>query len=193
MATMATITTAAATTTTQTITITTRRVEIVGHYNVDEPFDADPDEEVKTDRRPESLRSLPMTTSMPYNWDCFCDSADEVFKPLTLKKNYYLEIGKVSYVMFNGSLVLSIILMCVMDTAWFNHYIPSSIILWLFLPIPIFAISAIVKMVVDCSFYEGFLCKIMHELSGVCYRYSGNGVRYEVGCDWINNDGGTFA
>ena len=183
----------------------TRRVEILGHYTIDnELFLSDSDEEVRIDRQPDWFLTTAtetkttsrnqVTTSIPYNWDHFCNSVDNVLIPLTVHKKYYVRIGVVWWWTFHVNFFLSVIILFSMDTEWFNTNIFNTIGGWTFLPFLFWMICALSKItILDYYFETEFLHKVMEEVRIVCDQYSeetansnsNSRIRYEVDIQWI--------
>ena len=162
--------------------VTTTRVEIVGNYTFHSPFQADIKEEVRVERLPASLLSTTVVSvsTLPSNWNSFCDAADAVLMPLTASKNLYVTFGKVCTGTFYTSFFLCIIEYFVLDREWFEKVI-LVLNTWVFLPFLFMAVSGMGMAVVEIIFIFK-LENVMEELSHVCTQYSSAGtgvIRYQ--------------
>ena len=161
---------------------TSTRVEIIGHYTMDAPFMADPTEEVRVDRQPQTAVA---TMNNPPNWTSFCDAADEALRPLTEGKKFYVTYGKVIRGTIFVSMALSVIIYFILDTAFFESII-YKLGLFAFFPFLTGLVSSFVYAVFALIFYFKLLRKAVGELEQVCAQYSSSGggddggVRYEI-------------
>ena len=169
---------------------TSTRVEIIGHYTMDAPFMADPTEEVRVDRQPQTqpqtqTQTAVATMNNPPNWTSFCDAADEALRPLTEGKKFYVTYGKVIRGTIFVSMALSVIIYFILDTAFFESII-YKLGLFAFFPFLTGLVSSFVYAVFALIFYFKLLRKAVGELEQVCAQYSSSGggddggVRYEI-------------